>query len=183
MTPNLTLNDPALVGVAGTAEAPCNFDYDYTCGNDSAGIGKAYDQYAIKNEKGVDTTVKTATWYFITKGGVTPSGNAQAHIYESDGTTKVASSDLFNVDVVTATGVGQPCVFTFTPAVTWEDDYYLAVEFGTQDMIGIPNSYTSIGGCTTPTNMSAYYWKNATSSWIYWFDVVPLFPNCVTSCS
>jgi hypothetical protein len=89
---------------------------------------------------------------------------------------------LFNVDVVTATGYGQPCVFTFSPAVTWKDDYYLAIEFPHADMIGIPNSYTN-NGQTVPTDMTCYYWRNATSSWIYWFDVVPLFLNCVTSCS
>ena len=153
MTPNLTLNDPALVGVAGTAEAPCNFDYDYNCGTDQNTIGGSYGQYAIR-------------------------------MYESDVTTKSASSDNVDVSGVTAGGIGEPIVFTFSPAVTWADDYYLAIEYGAggakPDTLACLSSFSTSGSCTSPTGMTYHYWINASSSWS---SNTTYFLNCITACS
>jgi len=168
----------------GAAPAPCNFDYDYNCATDQSTIGGPFGQYSIRNVTGTDTTVKTATWYLRqhTSGG-TPSGNAQCHMYELDGTTKSASSDFVDVSGVTATGIGQPIVFTFDPAVTWSDDYYLAIEYGAggtkPDTLAILNSYSTSGSCTDPTDMTYHNWVNATSSW----GNYSYFFNCVTSCT
>jgi len=184
MTPNLSLNDPAFVGVAGTASAPCDFNYDYNCGTDQNTMGGDYDQYSIRNTTATETTVSTATWYLRqhTTGG-SPTGNAQVHMYESDGTTKSASTDFVDVSGVTAGGIGQPIVFTFSPATTWRNNFYLAIEYGDggtkPDTLAILNSYSTSGSCISPTGMTYHNWINNISSW----GTFTFFINCITACS
>ena len=138
---------------------------------------------------GTDTTVATADWYLNKRVGTIDPATAQLHMYESDGTTKSASSDSVDVSGVTATGIGEPITFTFSPAVTWSDDFYLAIEYGaggtaSQPLgLGVADSYSTTGSCTTPTDITCHYWVNATSSWATLFDGVNLFLNCETSCT
>ena len=188
MTPWITKPVPFNIGqgaAAAAAAVPCNFDYDYNCGTDQNTIGGDYGQYAIRNTTATETTVSTATWYLRqhTSGG-TPSGDAICHMYESDGTTKSASSEPVDVSGVTAGGIGEPIVFTFDPAVTWADDYYLAIEYGASptkpDTLAVLNSYPPTSGtCSDPVNMTYHNWVNATSSW----GTYSYFFNCITACS
>ena len=181
--PNKNNSSVAFGGNGGT---PCNFDYSYICGDDSNGIGGDYDQLAIRNMKGESTTVATATWYLSVRGQ-TITGNAQCHMYEADGTTKSASSDFVDVSGVTAAkgSVGEPIVFTFSPAVTWADEYWLAIEYsGGDDTLGTSSSYSVACGDTLPTDIICYYWVNATSSWAaLYYPPDYVFYNCITSCS
>ena len=187
MTPWITKPIPFNIGqgAAAAAAVPCNFDYDYNCGTDQNTIGGDYGQYAIRNTTATETTVSTATWYLRqhTSGG-SPSGTAQCHMYESDGTTKSASTLPVDVSGVTAGGIGEPVVFTFSPAVTWADDYYLAIEYGAggtkPDTLACLSSYSTSGSCTSPTDMTYHYWINASSSWS---SNTTYFLNCITACS
>jgi hypothetical protein len=165
--------------------APCNFDYDYTCGADQNTIGNSgYEQYAIRNITGTDTTVATATWYFRrhTSGG-TPTGTAQAHIYSTDGSTLLDSSDTQSVTGIGAladncTITGTAIVFTFSPATLWADDYYLTIKYTDgSDRLGVLNSSCVVGTCTSPSGFT-YHFGDA-GSW----SSSSYFLNCVTSCT
>jgi len=183
----ISKKDFGVAFASGGGGTPCEFDYSYICGIDSNAIGGSYDQLAIRNMKGVETTVATATWYLHKRGTIT--GNAQCHMYEADGTTKSASSDFVDVSVVTAEkpSVGQPIVFTFSPAVTWADEYWLAIEYsGGDDTLGVSSSYTTACGDALPTDIICYYWVNASSSWAaLYYPPSPgyVFYNCITACS
>jgi len=165
------------VAFGGAAPAPCNFDYDFKTGEDRGVIGGSYSQYAIRNVTGTDTTVTTANWYFGKHASGSPTGNAVAKLYNTDGTTLEATSDTVDVSGITSTsGIGQPLTFTFSPAVTWVDDYYLAVEYTVGgDRLTTVNSYPNAGS----TDFTYHYWVDASSSW----TTMSWALNCVTACS
>jgi len=168
----------------GAAPAPCNFDYDYTCGADQNTIGNTgREQYSIKNLTGTDTTVSTATWYFRRHTtGNPPTGTAQAHMYDTDGSTILASSDTQSVTGIAAladncTITGTAIVFTFDPATLWADDYYLAVKYDDgSDRLAVLSNVCTVGTCTSPSGFSFHY-KLDNTGW------VGQFLNCVTSCT
>ena len=159
-----------------SSPTPCNFDYDYKAGTDRGVIGDAYTQYAIRNVTGSDTTVTTCNWYFGKHASGSPTGNAVAKLYNTDGTTLEATSNTVDVSSITsASGIGQPLTFTFSPAITWVDDYYLAVEYTATAFLTTVNSYDTPGS----TDFTYFYWVDASSSWTGMFWAL----NCVTSCT
>ena len=164
------------VAFGGGAAAPCNFDYDFKTGEDRAVIGGAYSQYAIRNVTGTDTTVATANWYFGKHASGAPTGNAVCKLYNTDGTTLEATSNSVDVSGITSTsGVGQPLTFTFSPAITWADDFWLAVEYGDTAYLTTVNSFPNSGS----TDFTYHYWKDAESIW----SGIVFALNCVTSCT
>ena len=194
MTPWITKPVPFNIGqgaATAAAPAPCNFDYNYTCGADQNTIGNpGYEQYAIRNISGADTTVTTATWYFRRHTtGNPPTGTAQAHMYDTDGSSLLASSDTQSVTGIGAladncTIIGTPIVFTFDPATLWADDYYLTIKYdassgGGSDRLGVLNNSPPcvVGTCTSPSGFT-YHFGDA-GSW----SSSSYFLNCITACS
>jgi len=166
MTPNLTLNDPAFVGIVGTP-APAEAWYTETTRNNSVGFTKtAFRPYIIahKNEGGTEST--TSILLRIAKNDL-PIGTMYGGIWNDDSpnpTLITTSDNSLDVSTLTSNPIYQDVTFTFS-ATDVLTNY--SVGCWTNDNFGTLDNFPVVGVNITTGDME---YRISGSNWTNYAD-------------